>query len=903
LSEYSEYGNMFGGDYGQAGGLGPFNPNNLWGPPAGDPFQISPRALMGLGQQYAPPTSYQAGTYGFPQMNVPFLGSGGNQLATALMGAVVTPMAAQRGFTPGNYFGREGNLGVALRNRAEAAQTTRIMNAVGGAPDSVGRGAVSDIFSAWQMKLGASEADAKTYGREQADLLHGMAMSPAGQAIIGTMGQALGGVDFLGLISPDVAMARGVNRSQRGMYRGGGVFGMEDAEQIKLTSDLTKHFYAGGNTSKAAYGFTAGKMGDIMVASQSLGILPGMRDASQMSPVEGAQIAADMARKGGPGLAEAVGTANTNAIKEKLSSAAKLFRLASEITGSEDVNELTKAIQVVTGGGAGRMSTDQIQGQLSKVQEVARAARMTMDQMLFIMAEGAKIGQATGAGAAAGSSAMLTAVQTATLASGMLQRELGGRPNPYGLTTGEMQSESIRAAASALGSVAYKNLSGAGGVLANARLTEGEAAFDARVAGLKLTDTEQADLAAFKRMQSGKATATDAALFANEAGFRRAADVVAKQTGLSAGEVRLAMQQTMFQQMGGQANPNLIRSIQNVSQLVDARDLATQQASGAILGKDTEGFDAARKAAMSADVADLFISETPGTPAFERRKEEVARQYGISNASLSTMLQKTAAGFNLVGQGSGWGDAASLTLIRAKAKGQKEFEAFDKALDGRSAVWDALRDEGTGGENFLGRLKDALRSDDAVDGALGFAGYVKNETLRAAVTKPLERVRAINARLKESGLSETERDNLAAERSGLRSGLMSVLGSPKQADEAVAGLTTEYDRVQQEAKDARTKSLPYEVNDTVRKWFGGDSSGKLAAPVITPEAAAHNKANAEAYASALRAKPLEVIIKDAPKDTKISGTLAIRFDGMSLTGILAAAENAPIGAGAQPGKA
>ncbi len=767
-------------------------PNYING--AVDPFLLSAQASASYGMQYQPMANNQlSSNLGY---NIPGMGGFG-QIGSMLM----SQMMAANGYTFTSMFG--GANSSVMRNRYEMQQmqmaSMAAMQRVGG---SVLQQRMTNMGINLALQSGANQADANAYGQQWGAVASSMLNNPAAMTALNIAGSALG-TDIVGLVAPEAGIAQGLYRAGMTSYMGSGVFGVSAENAATMTGRLADYFYPGGSGDPTRLrGFNGRQIGDIAVSLQQAGVLGSYQtDPTKLTGTARDIYQSELERTGD--RSGALASANSESIKGRLKEATRIFQIAKEITGSDDVNQMMQAIQTLTGGGMSSMSSASIENQLSRIQEIARVARISMDQMAFIAQQGAKMAESVGLSSVVGANAAVGMVERATITYAASNRELNGQATPYNLTQNQQIDADARQLHSALASPMVQRLGAFTGVLAQAELTNPgvvskriEELKARRAAGGKLSAQEEQALTTLdrlQRIQSHDYTNNDYNALSGEQGTSNLGSALATLTGLSEGEARRRVSQSRVDtELGMRVNGEWI--LDYTTGAGNAFDIR-RRLEGALRGS-TElsklNLSADRQRDLVSALADLSTTYQVGGNRTRDRVAEIQKQFGLSDQQMASLYSFSEGQLEYV---TGY-DLGTLAALKARGEGRVDIDKYRKALEQGMASNQALRD--LGGTDIVNRLYDVVGGKISVAEALG---GVKDEKLRQALADPLERYSQASLRL-NNVMSTTERDAATKQRDTAYAAWEAAKQKLKDTDDGITGLTADERKKLEADKDA-----------------------------------------------------------------------------------------------------
>jgi len=876
----------------------PFNSNfnpatapNFFGG-VSDPFLLSAQASASYGLQYQPLANNQlSSNLGF---NVPGMGGIGQ------IGAMLaSQMMAANGYTFTSMFG--GPNSSVMRNRYEMQQMQQAsMAAMQRAGGSILQQRMTSMGINLARQSGANQADADAYGQQWGSMASSMINNPFAIAGMNVLGAATG-VDVLGAVAPEAAMAQGLFRASLTTYTGGGSFGLSPEAVATMTGRLADTYYPGGKGDPTLLrGFNGRQIGNIAVALQQQGIAGAYRtNADQFTGSDREIYRSELERTGD--RTQAIASVNAEGLKGKLKEATRIFQIAKEITGSDDVSQMMQAIQTLTGGGMGTMSASAIESQMSKIQEVARVARLSMDQMAFITQQGSQMAQSLGLSGTVGAAAAVDMVSRATITYAASNRALGGEASPFNLSQGDIVNQNAKQMQSAMGSLMAQRLGGVEGLFEQAeRVQPGvakqklEDLRSRRAAGGKLSAKEEMALTMMERLErlhKGDYRREDYEAFSGAEGTSALAVAASVLTGVSEGESRRVItQDRVTANLGLLAHPELIDYIASDANSFERQRQLTNALSGSAELNGIKNLGKDRQRELAAALADMSVNSSTGGTTYRDKAAAIQKRFGLSGEDMLTVQLLSEGQLNYITGGS----LAEIAALKARGEGRIPRAQYLEAIQQGMQSNQALRD--VGGTDFADRLMQVISGSMNVADALG---GVKDETLRRALQDPLERASkatfALNNAATTAEVDAAKKRRAAAEkRYDELSTQLNVKGIDAPTEEKRKALEAERDEQKAIAQAAATTIQKNavsesEMQDLVRQkeqaekdLFGllrnerttvGAPSGvtDVPAPKPVPE------------------KP-ETVASASPKPLQVAGKMDVTLNGISGVALLEMSE-------------
>ena len=712
-----------------------------------DPNVLSAQAMAMLGaqgqsmQQLRPGTDLGYGNFNF--MGDPNLG----QMLNMLTGQFVQ----SQGYTPFGTFGSPQSIMPALRNRAEMMQAQQAMIAAVSRDKSGVRTRLSGMFTTIAQATGASEDDAAAYGKKAGASISDLLVTPMGITFAQQIGGMLG-VDIIGAVSPEAAMSGGLYRSTMTRYRGDGTFGMRPDELGRLNATLTDYFYPEGlQDMTRTRGFNARQLGNMAASLQSRGMLPVYTDAQDLSgSARDRYEELVKATPTGTGRAAALETVNAEAVKTKLQESTKVFKVAQELTGSKDIETLMQAIQGLTGRQLGTIDSNQVEQNLRKIQELVRAARISADQMIFLVQQGQDMANRAGLSSSVGGNIAMNTVERATIAAAVNQTQTGGVASAYRTTFDQQVAHEQQQTARAIQSPVFQRVAAATGYLARLddNLGQGEK-IDDRIKGLqaKVADGTASDeekealntMQTLKRVQDGNATDADFETVA----LRQFSNKVVSAVRVMGFNVRSDTADSLeydrvLADHGSAVNGNLISNIRAL-QPAEVRHYLRNSTNAMIASKAEElGLegDTERQQELGRRLVELKTIGTPDTVIYKEKAKAIKEEFGLSSEQLATFNMDIGNRFTKLLQAQGLTTQADQNAFLAGTAATATGDLGDlrKAIESNVEVSRALSDIGI--PEFMERLTQLLanprsaEADGLQKGLMELLGGIPNEKIR-----------------------------------------------------------------------------------------------------------------------------------------------------------------------------
>jgi hypothetical protein len=737
-------------------GFNPFFTSSMFGG-RGQPDQINLEALGSYQLQYQPISNpqlssnlgYSPAPFGGPM--APLLGQ--------LGGMAINQWASSQGYMGGNPFGSfPGNN--AVRNRQEMAMAAAAANAADASQRSISRQRWQSMMTGvtrLQADPGTSEAEIQSLGQATGEKFANVFTNPALTPVLATAGQALG-VDLVSSLDPQRALTAGLARAGLSTYRGHGQFGMDVGEISAQSLELGNYFFPHGTAdTQKTRGFTGGQIGNMMVSLQRNHLLPGMLGEDDVDSHQLEETAKDF--KGDK--AAALANINAGVVKGKLTEYTKVFQMAKEITGSDDMDQLMGAIQALTGGGASKMTASQLENQMGRLQELARTARISMDQMMFLVQEGSRLGERNGIGGIAGASVATNSIEQSAIMGATLQRATGGEPGVFNLSESERNSESFKINMEASTSYMTRRMAGTVGALdqinrrEDGRVEQVQADLEAKQQAGTLDEQGTKDLHLLqltKRASEGKALAPDdIKLFTTQDGQAKYVDMMIRQgLAMDSQSAMLALNSEVNIRDAMTEHPEIntttvkSEAAINKALVVNDRLIGMTLPSGQVID---------RKQAEA--IADLHFDAIEGTADYRRKAEALKQQYpelakpGVLSSVLADVQSQQEN--QLLAQ-----TPARMVMQKLQAMSEKDNEEFRKSISENTVLHEAINKQlGGAAEPFMERLTDALAgfntnpNQTSQEALLKLAGATPISSGMVKAAQPyMQEMQSIQARLK-----------------------------------------------------------------------------------------------------------------------------------------------------------